>query len=850
MKDYAAIAWRNMKRRKKRLVLTILGVVLSCALITAITTMLYSFQENALITAVKEKGTAHAFLSNVSAEQADTLLENVRFEKAGIYADEGGAVAGTFTPDQVKYYQLNNDKKLMVLKAGDSEALKMMPIELMEGRLPQNGNEIVLDTWCTKAMGAKVGDTIQLDIHPITQADKEAPLVLESGNGEKKTFTVCGITKSVYEYSTIATGQGITLLNGTQDPAKAYNMAVRIKGGYDVGDAVKSALSEAGASQATGSYNTAILSLEGRSGASSMWGPLLTTALFLIFIIVIATVSVIYNSFNISVVEKVQEYGMLRVMGASPAQVKRMVFREAGIAALIGIPLGVACGVGAVYAILAFMGTLAFSMFENFTVVLNPWVLAGSAAIALASIYLSAWLPARYAGKITPVGALRGEGLVKKEKKNKLRKARLSKLLFGFTGQMAARNMRRDRRRFRLTVYSMIISITLFIVVNGLLTFGMQASPFKEANIMDVQVSSAEEFPLSNADYEFIKNQKGVDYATRLINHSMSAEASESQLNPDFGKAAGDTPYVIADGKAQIVAEMMSCGDENLTKLERYITAGSIDLNAMQNGGVIVFQKNKIENPKNRREPLTLDLTQYKPGDEIRLSPTEGGTGKERTVKVAAVISELPYRSSPNNRYITLVTTDALMQELTGKNTYDAVGVKFIPNTDRKPFLTAIENYSADKPWINVTDFSELVQRNNDAMLQVEIFLYGFVVVVSLIGFLNIINTISTNMVLRSREFGVLRAVGTSGAQLKQMTVVEALFSGLKASVWGVVIGTILHFCVFLLISGLGSTSYILPYESAGISVAAAIIISLLSSLIPLRKISRKPIVEAIRNVE
>ncbi|WP_242851289.1 FtsX-like permease family protein [Clostridium sp. DMHC 10] len=192
----------------------------------------------------------------------------------------------------------------------------------------------------------------------------------------------------------------------------------------------------------------------------------------IIGIVLIATIAVIYNSFQISVVERIKQFGLLRAVGMTPRQLRVIVLREASILAVISIPIGLICGIIAINGI-----SIAFKLIgaDNFTLMkisISPSVILISAVIGIISVYLSALLPAYFAGRISPLVAISSKASITKEK-IKRRKSTILKTIFGFEGNLASKNIKRNKKRYRITVFSIVISVVLFVTFKSFMDMAL-----------------------------------------------------------------------------------------------------------------------------------------------------------------------------------------------------------------------------------------------------------------------------------------------------------------------------------------------------------------------------------------
>lgn len=167
--------------------------------------------------------------------------------------------------------------------------------------------------------------------------------------------------------------------------------------------------------------NEEYIRLLGEGESKDINSALYSIAAFIIGIVVIATVAVIYNSFQISVVEGIKQFGLLRAVGATPAQIRSIVLREATVMSLIGIPIGLLSGVFAIFVVSQVFKMMSNSAFEQLNVVISYKILGISALVGLVSIYVSALIPARFASKISPLTAISSRNSIVKEKIRKNR---------------------------------------------------------------------------------------------------------------------------------------------------------------------------------------------------------------------------------------------------------------------------------------------------------------------------------------------------------------------------------------------------------------------------------------------
>ncbi|WP_242851290.1 FtsX-like permease family protein [Clostridium sp. DMHC 10] len=281
---------------------------------------------------------------------------------------------------------------------------------------------------------------------------------------------------------------------------------------------------------------------------------------------------------------------------------------------------------------------------------------------------------------------------------------------------------------------------------------------------------------------------------------------------------------------------------------KNYLEKGSIDVN--NENGVIVINKNIILNQKTKKnyKGKVLDI---KPGDEIDLKyiNNEKGIGSTKKAKVTAVLNDDPFEPDLACKGVKLITTEKVLKNLTGANSIKpvALNIELKDVKSEEEAKTQIQNVVASNPNLQVINYIDMNREVGSASLMVKILIYGFVIVVSLIGSVNIVNTLTTNIILRKREFAALKAIGFTQKGLKKMIVLEGILYGVVGTVYGSVISCGLSYLMYKGMSGIQESQWSIPWTAIGIAGLAAIIIGYLSVLSPLARINRENIIETIR---
>ena len=542
MRAIANFTFKSLRANRVRTFVTIAGVVLAAALLTAVMTS-YTSLNGFLYDS--ERATSGSWMAKVHTEKATTAQAQI----AGIRTDP--SIDGIATITDIGFGELSAQQKNVLGQylpvasyTGDIEEL--CAIQLTSGRLPTSPSEILLpDIWASRGY-AQIGSAIEVNIGQRIVVAPEgqevgmgtADLGYETTKGEStftagdrldstmgyfsgpdadeeygeelidtvpRFFTVVGFYPP-YTYA-LSTGVGSMGLIGTSleeedAPTSTYlsftgigtadQLEALVQGHFPRNDGI--------------TYHSSLLRYLGIRGSSSIWNTFFGVAAVLALVIVVACISLIYNAFAISVAERAGQFGLLASIGASKKQLRRSVFIEGLIVALIGIPLGLLLGIGGCAVTFAFIGPMITETLGSpdvaFTVHVASWALIFSALLTLATVLVSVFIPALRAGRLSPIDAIRqnrsGEvssrGL--KAAKNATNPAKLWKTqgalsrFFGIGGILARINAKRSRAKGRAASLSLALAIVMLMTAGSFNLFiGNLVSAANASSSYDIGVT-------------------------------------------------------------------------------------------------------------------------------------------------------------------------------------------------------------------------------------------------------------------------------------------------------------------------------------------------------------------------
>lgn len=868
MKSYLDITKRYLKNQKKRTILTSVGIILSVALICAVGTLLVSFKQSEIESVKKDEANYHVKFGNIDYNEIKKIKAHMDTEKIGIVGDLGESKIYEATKEEVEEEQIPKYKYIEIEEV-DKEALDMLPTKLKEGRLPKNSNEIAIQQWALEYLpkGTKIGDKITLDLgrflekENASKKEEEKKAERKYKEGIKKDFILTGIIEDKYYSQYNEAARGITFIDKYKKDGK-YNVYTQVNEKKDIKKYVSEvkgnlSLSKSEKDNLNVEYNSYLLTLEGRGLNDVTNDALIEIVAFVIFIIVICTILVIYNIFQISVIERIKQFGILRSMGATPKQIRRVVFKEAAVLSLVSIPIGLVSGIFAMKILFIVITKILGDMIEiEFITVVSPKVLVISSLVALVTVYISSIKPALTASKISPLEAIRNNLGKKKGKIRRVKSNLLVKKVFKVEGEIAYKNIKINRKRFVVTISSMVISIVLFIVFGSMMSFGEEFSKFKEFSYQDYSLSkqATRNKGFSNKDYEKVKSIKGVNKVHRLfIDQNYSTEIPKEKVNEIYIKSLHeDLPNENKKAKnIKVATEFRGFDSEQLKLCKEKLISGEINEESMnKERGVLIVQNSVVYDEKAKKTSM-INISNLKVGDEIKIGENKGENSNiNNKVKVVGILKESPIGKFVPNGAMYVIATENLFKEIGKDNSFHYMDIILDKNADRESVTKSLKEFTKEDKRISLADTKEMLEGMRRTNLTMKIFLYGFVSVIALISSLNIVNTISTNLMLRKREIAALEAIGMTGKQVKKMVYLEGVLYGIISAIIGALIGSGLSYYLGKMIGNVRGFQWTIPWNFIIVAIVGCMLIALISSYFPLRRIKNESLIDNIRMEE
>ncbi|MFC5402238.1 FtsX-like permease family protein [Cohnella soli] len=845
MRSYGAMAGKYLKQQKKKAILTIVGIMLSVALISALGTMGQALKDNFVRQVELSDGKFELGYTKPTPALVDTLRKHMLVDKLGLISP------GTST-------ELDNGYGIK-LDAANTDAFGLLPAQLQEGRYPATPDELVAEQWILEQLpgSPKIGGTTELN----------AP------DGKTHTYRIVGLMKNQQMTQFEGSAKAFTLLQDGASLGEQSMVVFTLKKGVKV----DAHLDEFRKLNENLFENLQLLALRGESGTSI---DLALSVIMgtLIGLVVLSTVAVIYNAFHIAVFERIRQFGLLRTLGASPRQIRNLVFREATVLSFIGVPLGLFIGWFGLWFALWLMKQFGLRIFmmDDFKLTFHWWIMGGSLLIGFLAVYIAAWLPARKASSVSPVDAVKGTGTIVRESFRRLRIPSLLTLI-GIEGKMASTNIRRNRTKFRITTFSIVVSIMLFIVFhyftqqlvsmttttneNDRIAFQLiQSFSSKQEN-----AAKKTDDLLSADQIAKIRKLPGVAAVYGgYTNRSANAIVPDTLINADFSKKTGKSLATVDwEGRkdALLSSRIVLYDDARLKEAADYLKSGSADPQKLADeDGVLIVQTIKPVVSDGKTE--IMPLTRYKVGDRIKLDLSNDGSApvkdRVREVKVAGILEQSPfdspYQREPGLVIIAAKTTFAKLAAVGSSEESAALATRLTrleialkDKADPDPIKRALSEMANPQSGIRLVDTAQSQKEERQFNLQMQIFVYGFLIIIGGIGSLNIINTIQTNLLLRRKEIGLLQAVGMTMGQIRKMAAAEGIWFGVIGGIWGIAIGYGISYLLYAKLNEVQGVPFEFPWLAALLASGTALLVGLLSVQGPLRKMEKANLLEELR---
>ena len=895
MNVFNKVTLQSLKKNKTRTIVTIIGIILSAAMICAVTTFASSIYNYALDNAIYVDGDWHGSAEDMSLETYE-MIKNESKVSNHVFAQQLG---------YAKIEGCINENKPYLFVLGASEGFSdMMPVHITSGKYPTSSSEILIPDHLYENGGVElnIGDTIELALGKrmldgYSMGQYTPYYVYDENNetipsGEKlvveetRSYTVVGFyERPSFENFTAPGYTALTIADKDTNPQYNYSVWFKMNKAKEVYSFIED-------NQLTGRTNSSVLRYSGISRYEGFNTMIISLATIVIGLIMFGSIALIYNAFSISVAERTKQFGLLSSVGATKKQLRRMVISEALMVSAVGIPLGILAGVGGIGITLIFVGN-KFQALVGYPIPLKLSVstlsLVIAVVIALLTVLISAIVPSKRATKVSAIEAIRQS----KDINAKIKKVRTSKLIykiFGLPGMLANKYYKRSRKKYRATVLSLFMSVVLFV----------SAAAFTNAlteSVSDSFGSVGYDILIYGYENEFIKattddllnelkNDKGVNQVAYTQGSSFFVELPSDEVSKDFldyytkaehlavsqvkdvgvytnFKFVDDEAYrellrtyklneeeyfnpnapkaVAVDGRVIFDSVLGKYTNYNVLKsedadititIQREFEGYYLDREIVDEDGNFLYV---FENMKN-------------PGDSMTLTKEEAY--EEKSAEIGKIIYDAPFYLDVNSRLALIYPMSLRDSVLSAEILLDSGYNYYITTDTHVETMSAVDETLSDLGLakLRVHDIAAQEEENRNIVTIIQVFAYGFIVLISLIAAANVFNTISTNIALRRREFAMLKSVGMTAKGFNRMMNFECILYGTRALLFGLPVSVGISYLIHLAVSEGYQKDFTLPWVALGIAVLSVFLVVFVTMMYSMSKIKKDNPIDALKN--
>ena len=829
MNVFNKIAWQNLKRHRARTMITIAGVILSTVLITGILCFVTSLQSYMVSGALDKYGHWEVGFTNVDNEILQSQKQEPCVKNIASFANLGYA--------RLENSQ-NPDKPYVFLAGFNEETTDVLPITLISGRMPETTQEIIVPAHLSSNGGVhlSLGDTVTFNLGQRVTKDGEAlgqdtPYQYDEEqlvNTESKAFTIVGFyQRPSFE---ITEAPGYTIITSENDSITANSVSAFV-------DLKDPAQARDYAEDFTESmiYNDNVLRFLGLSDDSLFNTLLFTVGGILIVFIMIGSIFLIYNAFNISLGERMQQLGILLSVGATPKQLRYSVLFEGFCIGLMGIPIGILIGVPAIALILHLVSeNFNNVLYDNVPLTLNisPLALGLGILLSMATILISASIPARKALKTPILECIRRNGSFLDDITPKRISSKLNKIL-SFEATLALKNFKRNKRRYRSIVASLVLSILLFVSAN--------------AFSLDLQHTAEGAAAVTNYDIGLtVDHMEEKDLFSLYTSLQSLPSVTDSNLQSIYRKSCKIEAAAFSDELRQGLSLPATVASTDLTILFEVLDDESFE----------AFRSNLgVE------EDALIGIAALLDDDtsDMFTQDTISFVMNQESQKVELIDSMLPdippsstYKAGEQPYMFEVLVPWSLKDSLFENETPLIVGVTFQsehPQQTLEDIQEILDQYGSTLNY-SLTNVHAMLEENRNLLFIIRLFSGVFIGMITLIAIANVFNTIATNIRLRRRELAMLRSVGMGEGSFDRMMRIECAIYGGWTLILGLPLAILSSFLIHIGMTegGAENLSYQPPWLSLLLSVLGVLLIIFLTMLYATRKIKKENIIDALRD--
>lgn len=822
------LARSSIKTNRMRNFFAIVAIILTTVLFTSVFTIGISMLKSIEYSTMRQVGgSSHGGFKYLIREEYEILKEHKDIKEYGITIPVAVAENRELAKRQVEINYVD-----------ENEAKYRFITPLMKGNMPKKENEIVLDTIALDMLGLnyELGQDITLNYN-INEENYTKDFILTGyyeGDIVSMASAAC-VSKEFIEKNLSDIDQKLSRETGSY--AGVINLDVMLNNKYNIEEKLLKILHDTGFRLNDISYgvNWAYIG----SGSSMELSNILPLVV-LLSLIVLSGYLIIYNLFYISIIKDTRFYGLLKTIGTTSRQLKKLIIKQAMMLSLIGVPIGLI--IGYLVGIVLLPYVMQMLTMTHPAISLNPIIFIGSALFSIGTVLISCYKPAKIAAKTSPIEAVKYTGLSNKGKKKVKKSSNGAKL-----HKMAFSNIFRNKKKAFVVIISLSISM---ILLNSVYTM---VSGFDMDEFLKGQMGS--DFSIGDATFyrwkfhdknsnavteelcDEIEELKGVEGVYKLYNRQMNIPTAGEMELLAKDRVETEDKSILEDiiKNKEIWIDMYGIDNMLYPLLNQYIVEGEFDGKLFKTGNYAVVYR---------------DINIYDVGDKINILSDEG---QNKEYIIMAIVDRLPLYMYSGKIIVGSVNIYIPSEEY-GKYTDNMSIMTALFNVE-DDYIEDVENYMQNKikeiPTLDYRSKAVYEQEYKDMVNTYTTVGYTLSFIIALIGILNFTNVIITSIISRRQEFATIQSIGMTSKQLRKMLIIEGLYYAL--------ITLIVIFLIGLPITYLGVNSFagqmsffsyhftLLPIV---ICMPILVVIAVLVPVIGFGNIKNTSVVERLREIE
>ncbi|WP_035292874.1 FtsX-like permease family protein [Clostridium sp. KNHs214] len=838
MKSFWGIIPKYLIKNKKRNFFVAISIVLSITLITSLSVMIYALRDNEKARLIDDIGGSYdviMYYRNEYRKDTEKLIKgnNDIVENETTFISMGNS--------KIKDSQYSID-----INGYDKKAIDLFNFKLLKGHYPEKPNEIALENWVVKKIkpNLKIGDKVNLSS------------MLVNGKYDLKLnneFVLVGIFDHTFNYNVAKNIAKAYVckefaMDKVPDKFKSYTTYVGFKEGIETQEGFYKISSQVNFDKATVRMNIVKKTLINRINSLKFIG----VALYIIVSIISSIL--ICNIFNTSVIQRIKEFGMLRAIGASSSHIIRLVIGEGFLLGLIFIPLSIFIGNVASKGVMTLFS--GYNYFKHLFRIPNETLIL-SFIFGFISIFLGTYFSAKKASKVSPIEAVNSSGNFKLKGNRLKEKISILKEKSKFTRNMSKVNINRNRKKFISTVVSLSISIILFIVVNYIINCSNPENTLKkqmggdfviacndlagEASLEEKYISDIEELKgvksviKSKETSNFIKVQPD-----KVTDEGMKLLQRQSRLQPEISEALKKNIY-------KFNCEIRGYDKKFLEQFRSNLKEGNISFDNSKEKPMVLLAQNLNNNHVTNlkvKDSIEMDIDVYENRKFLYRNVEQfiiGSILKEHVIK--------PQDASLTN---IIIMDNELLKKYFKISGYQRVRINLDKHADYDYVENKLKGIVKNSRGVTLTSYKEELEKIKKSRIKTAVILYSIIFTVALVSIVNIFNIMSMNVMLRKKEFGMLRAIGMAKDEVNSMIRNEGLLYGIYSIIWGVSLGILFTYLFYVATRGtlMAGMEWTISIWNVLCTSLAVLVICLLAAINASRKVYSDSIVDSIRGVE